>query len=386
MRCFVIRALLLTVLGLCGLISTAAASETMKYPREECTRPECKNGRAYISVRDFEVKEDVPAHHKKKKKKKKKETAGRAIEKKPATAAQSKKPRSAKTTAAKKPPDKKDDKKKGGGAVAEKQNEKKPAMPLGEGAPSLIEADGIPLDGATIYRGTGKFRDRPAIFCWAMPRGKAPCRRFKYYQFVTVNYRTKWGNGPEQDANADVLDAFKKGITARTGVQILPGELTADDYAVPRDQSMTDPKGKVIKAGEYKQNTIPGTKGRQGHIDAPLWDVAAGVVAFRIAPEELKRKPKLVKQANPPPDIHIGTVKVMQHFRTYAYCSTGCLGYFEWDYNETVDIYWTWAPKEPDLDKMLELNAAKEPPTWEPVLKNNSSIDGPINISKWQKC
>jgi len=51
-----------------------------------------------------------------------------------------------------------------------------------------------------------------------------------------------------------------------------------------------------------------------------------------------------------------------------------------------VDIYWTWKAKEPELDEGLGLDTGKRLPIWEPYIENNSSIQGPINVSNWMKC
>ncbi len=119
------------------------------------------------------------------------------------------------------------------------------------------------------------------------------------------------------------------------------------------------------------------------------------------------RKQKQV-QAKQPDDSEAGTIKVLQHFRTYIYClepKKTCLGYFDWDYNQTFTIAMKWMElkKKSDVadqtfgDNMSGSGGSKkkgkgqpaeeEQKTWVPYfeVKGTPKVDGPT-IGDWKPC
>jgi hypothetical protein len=268
--------------------------------------------------------------------------------------------------------------------------------------------DGFTVDGGFVHRGTGMTRDRKAIFCWVTSTDKKKCEQFKQFQFVTINVKTKWGNGPEQDANAEINKQFPKGIQSRTTATFVPGELNADDYPDRNDNpekkaSMTDPAGKEVKAGPYKPDTIPGVKGASGLIDAPSWYGFSPKIFDAIAPKDIKTLPPNKTQPNKPDDTELGTIKFLQHFRTYVYCMKPykCLGYFEWDYDETVTFFVTWTETEASLGSKVGMDTgpvggkkktkadidkeeAERPKNWKASFGAKSNVDGPKSFTGWK--
>jgi hypothetical protein len=279
-------------------------------------------------------------------------------------------------------------------------------------------ADGIEVPGGKVHRGTGtitgyKGGDRKGIYCWVHITDKEKCKKTAQYQFVTVNVEAKWGS----DAQANINDLVKKvrandggflPVTAN-GVYAMPGQLVGDDYKGTRNENpvkIKDPNGKDISAGPYPPQKIPGGDGDKGLIDAPYWKDTIGGLAGGLAPESLRKQKKV--QATQPADSDAGTITVLQHFQTYVYCMEpkACLGYFEWDYNETITIVMKWqvAKKSSDVaDKTFGDNMqsggdgkkkgkgqpAEQPEdkTWTPYFeaKGNSKVDGPT-IGEWKPC
>jgi hypothetical protein len=280
--------------------------------------------------------------------------------------------------------------------------------------PALYPGDtkaGFPVDGGTVHRGTGMTRDRKAIFCWVTVdkknTAKDRCTQYKQYQFITVNAKTKWGNGPEQDANAAINAKHDKGIKTGTGTMIKLGELTGDGHPAlvdPDKATMTDPNGKEVIADPYRPDQIPGVPGASGLIDAPSWHATAGALLKEIAPKDVQTLPPKKTQPDKPVDTALGTMKFLQHFRTFIYCTNPkpkkCLGYFEWDYDETVSFSVTWKETEASLGSKVGMNTgpvggkkktqaeldkeeANRPKTWEPNFMSTTQVDGPKNFSAW---
>ena len=170
---------------------------------------------------------------------------------------------------------------------------------------------------------------------------------------------------------------------------------------------MKDPKNKDIEAGPQPPRKIPGGDGDTGLIDAPYWgpDTIDGLLDEDLAPESL-RKQEQSSATQPTGSDNAGTITVLQHFRTYVYCMKpyACLGYFEWDYKETLTIAMKWKVKGKGSDvagKMFGGNMqgsggktgkgqpAEEPErkTWVPyfVVNGAPKVDGPT-IGDWKPC
>jgi len=120
-------------------------------------------------------------------------------------------------------------------------------------------------------------------------------------------------------------------------------------------------------------------------------------------PDSLK-KPKNSPTQPPPSDA--GEITVLLHFRTYVYCvkpKRVCLGYFEWDYNETITVEMKWreATSKDLADSMFGGNmdsggtgkkgknqpAEQQDKTWVPYFgaKGAAKVDGPT-IGEWKPC
>jgi hypothetical protein len=286
----------------------------------------------------------------------------------------------------------------------------------GEDAPPTAvpndPADGIDVPGGKIHRGTGtitgyKGGPRPGIYCWVHTTDKEKCKKFAQYQFVTVNIVAKWGNNPEANINEDVRKIVSGGyILNANGAHVVPGQLGADDYNdrkenIKTNAHMTDPAGGDVLAGPYSPRPVPGAGGDKGLIDAPSWNAtASGFVTTKLVPEDLRKTPKK-KSATKPADSDVGTIKFLQHFRTYVYCMEprACLGFFEWDYDETVTVVMQWTEATSgDLGDQTfggdmssgggkkKGKQAEEPveKTWVPSfgVKTPSAINGP-RIGAW---
>ena len=289
------------------------------------------------------------------------------------------------------------------------------------------DGDGIDVPGGKVRRGTGtvtgyKGGPRPGIYCWVHITDKKQCEKTAQYQFVTINFEAKWGDG----AKANINDVVKKVRanngnalpTTENGVSPIPGQPTGDDYNSTRHEDPVNlldddgkkvttppPANKEIKAGAYKPQKIPGGDGDTGLIDAPHWSDTISALSGELVPANLKQ-PK--KAATAPPPSIAGEITVLQHFRTYVYCikpTRSCLGYFDWDYNETITIEMKWKeatkkdlgdstlgglPDPPEnKNKKKDKNQPEPPPdkTWIPYFeaKGGPKVDGPT-IGEWKPC
>lgn len=306
---------------------------------------------------------------------------------------------------------------------AKKNKEDPPPTPLAQDP-----KDGIDVPGGKVHRGTGTVSgyqggDRKGIYCWVHITDKEKCKKFAQYQFVTINFEAKWGNDPK----ANVNDAVKKlrvdhgGFLPTTdngnGVTAMPGQVIGDDYAGTRNtdpanlkddsgNNVKGPNGAEIKGGAQHSRKIPGGGGDQGLIDAPYWPpITIGGLANGLAPDNLRKQTQ--SQAKQPDESEVGTIMVLQHFRTYVYCvdpkPKTCVGYFDWDYNETFTIVMKWKEFQKKGDvadqtfgdnmsgggKKKGKGQAEEPEkkTWVPYfeVKGASKVDGPT-IGEWKPC
>ena len=322
--------------------------------------------------------------------------------------------------AAKKGGASKDD--KGGGAKKDQaKKEDNPPTPWSTDPKGGIEVPDMP--GVTVHRGTGtvtgfKGGDRKGIYCW-VHSDKDKCKKTAQYQFVTVNIEAKWGTDPQANINDVVKSARVQhgGFLPPNdnGVEVKPGQLVGDDYNSTRNEdpvnitdadgkNIKEPNGKEIKAGAYVPRKIPGGGGDMGLIDAPYTAVSVGGFAGALVPAKLKEDQV---SPTPPRETDIGTITVFHHFRSYVYCldPKKCLGFFEWDYNETVTIVRKWKVKEGSSDlgssmlggmqdsggsrKKGKGQPAEEPEkkTWTPSfeVKGAPKVDGPT-IGEWKPC
>ena len=312
---------------------------------------------------------------------------------------------------------------KGDPPAGAKQAKKDPKKKDGDAPPTPFSkdpADGIDVLGGKAHRGTGtitgyKGGPRPGIYCWVHLTDTDKCKKTAQYQFVTVNIEAKWGSDPKANIN-DLVKKFRANDggflpVTENGVYEKPGQLVGDDFKGTRKQNtktnvhMKDPDGKDVEAGPYTPRDIPGAEGDKGLIDAPYWRDTLGPMSGAFAPESLRKQKK--SSATQPAESDAGEITVLQHFRTYVYCMEPytCLGYFEWDYNETIAIVMKWreATKGSDLGdetfggnmqagggkkkgKGQQAEPAEEK-TWVPYFeaKGTSKVDGPT-IGEWKPC
>jgi hypothetical protein len=287
----------------------------------------------------------------------------------------------------------------------------------GQKPPDAIPTDpatGIPVDGGFVHRGTGTTRGRNGIFCWVTKdKGNTDqdkCTEYKEYQSVTVNTKAKWGDGPEQDVNAALNAKHKSGIRTATGTILHLGELDPDGHAALGGVDSVDlpnPNGNPVSTPPYRKDKIPGTGGEQGLIDAPQWGPTGDALGRQAMPKDVADKPTTSghkQQPSQPPNEVLGTFKVLEHFRTYVYCTKPqrkCLGYFEWDYEETFTFSLHWVQTEASLSAALGMNSGpvggqrksdaalqkeedERVKTWRAEITSSDTPDGPKNISGWK--
>lgn len=319
---------------------------------------------------------------------------------------------------------------KGGGA--KKDEPKKDEARKEDDPPTLWPKDpkdGFDVPGGQVHRGTGTvtgYKDGPrhGIYCWVHLTDKEKCKKTAEYQFVTVNFEAKWGKDTTPANIDDVVKRVRQGdggyfptTDEGNGVRVKPDQLVGDDYAGTRHENPktnvkmndpNDPKGKKqIEAGPQPARKIPGGDGDTGLIDAPYWgpDTINGLLDGGLPPDNL-RKQEQVSATQPAGSENAGTITVLQHFRTYVYCMEpyACLGYFEWDYNETLTIAMRWKVKGKSGDQASKMfggnmqgsggrtgkgQPAEEPEkkTWVPVFVVNGApkVDGPT-MGEWKPC
>lgn len=272
--------------------------------------------------------------------------------------------------------------------------------------PTISELPVETVTGGKLHRGTGTYEGRPSINCWVEKTDKT-CKEYKEYQFVEVDVTMKWGDGAEQNVNDAVNKAHPGGIRAKSNSAITrPGSRGADEYAdaTGNRKTVKDPDTKEErKGGPYKPFDIPG-KGTKGLVDAPSWQVTGGGLFVDVAPKDVQKLPGPQKLAKKPDDIKLGTIKVTQHFLTYVFCDDDCLGYFGWDYVETLTFIVGWTEAKASVSDSLDPSSgpvggkkksANEREqeekdrikNWVPtlILPPSSTIVGPT-IGKWQPC
>ena len=290
---------------------------------------------------------------------------------------------------------KKDDKTTAGGKPPQKPDQQQ----------TISELPTVPVTGGTLHRGTGTYEGSPSINCW-VERTDQSCKDYKEYQFVEVDVTSKWGNGVEQNINADVNKAYPSGIRAKSNTAITkPGSWGADEYgnATGNQKEVTFPDTKEKKkGGPYRPRDIPGKKGATGLEDAPSWQGFGLGLLEKVAPKDVLKPPSAPPSKDTPNNVPLGTIKISQHFRVYVYCDNNCLGYFEWTYDETLTYAWSWKERpgsvseavdpstspvggrrKPGQDEQEEKDRVKK---WDPVvLRPSSKIDGP-KIGEWHPC
>jgi hypothetical protein len=272
--------------------------------------------------------------------------------------------------------------------------------------PTISELPVETVTGGKLHRGTGTYEGRPSINCWVEKTDKT-CKDYKEYQFVEVDVTMKWGDGAEENVNAAVNKAHPGGIRAKGNSAITrPGSWGADEYAdaTGNRKTVKDPNTKEErKGGPYKPFDIPG-KGTKGLVDAPSWQVTGGGLFVDVAPKDVQKLPGPQKSPKKPDDIKLGTIKVTQHFLSYVFCDDDCLGYFGWDYVETLTFTLGWteatasvsAALDPSSGPVggkkksaneLEQEEKDRIKNWVPTLISppSSTIVGPT-IGKWQPC
>ncbi len=273
-----------------------------------------------------------------------------------------------------------------------------PPTPLGQDP-----KDGIDVAGGKLIRGTGPYVNRPAIFCWIKPTDKKACETFAFYQFMKVDFTDSWNDGPVNDANEKAKKLIKgkdPGIKTATGAYVKPGEWSADDFpktlTAPREGTTQDTAGNPVKGGQYELRQVDGLGKAQVFVDAPNWlaTFATSDVFEAFAPAELQKAPAAIKQVKKPDKIPLGSITLRQQFRTYLHClrpKKECLGYFTWEYSQTLTYAWEWqtGAKEDMGDDTF--NKAKpaapapdQPKLWKPITNVTSTVSGPQKISKWE--
>ncbi len=124
-------------------------------------------------------------------------------------------------------------------------------------------------------------------------------------------------------------------------------------------------------------------------------------------PKDVADKPRTAghkDQPKQPDDQPLGTFTLYEHFRTYVYCvkpQRKCLGYFEWNYQETYTFFLHWSETKASLGSALGTNTGRvggrqksdtelkkdedeRVKTWEASIISKDSRTGPTEITGWK--